>query len=680
MTKFARFSLLLIALLSFDLSYGQKKNKTVEAAEDALTHFQFVTAAQLFTKAASDKSLKDLAGEMHFNAAKAYTSALKYSLAKESFTSAINAGFQTEDLHIQFGDLLGSMNDAVGAITQYNSALEINPKNQLASNRLDGVKKTQEWANAQTRYKVENFKPFNSPDGDYATQLYKKNGVVFVSNRETAVGKKLDGGAGERYYDLFESFVDKKGKWSNPEPVKGAINTPYSEGPITFTKSGSQAYYTVCGKGGGCRIYMSRRSGDGWSEPELQSLFGDSINVANPHLSDNNKEIFFSAFNAPGGFGGLDIWVAKRKGNNWEAPVNLGPMVNSRGNESFPVVQNDTALFFSSDYHSGMGSYDIFLTTMIADKWTKPMNLKAPINSTYDDFYFISNPSMTKGFLSSNRPGGKGGDDIWEWELTPLVFNLEVIVINDTTNKVEQGALVKLVTLPDSTFKDAVTNAEGKAKFVLKPDTKYSILVSKDGFFGNSDVVATAGEDFSKDFSKEIHIGPVPKQTIVLDDILYDLNKTNLRPESMKSLNVLVEFMKKYPNIRVGIYSHTDFRDTDERNMILSQGRAESCVNYLIANGVDSARLSAKGFGESKPITGLFEGKIVTLTEEFINKLSSKEQKEKAHQLNRRTEFEILGTDYEGNIRYRAVTGDQNATGTRDLFEGREDVKDDKKD
>jgi peptidoglycan-associated lipoprotein len=532
------------------------------------------------------------------------------------------------------------------AIEQYNTYLGLNPGDQRAKWLLESCKLAKTWMNTPSRYEINNMRTFNSRQSDYGLALYKNNGVIVSSTREDATGKKVYGRIGEDYSDLFESYVDRRGKWSKLKVIEGGVNTVFNEGTASVNRTGTIMFFTRCSsKTGECKIYSARKMGLKWSDAEPLVLFGDTVNVGQPSLSKDQKKLFFVADNAEGGYGGKDIWfVNKSRGDAWDEPINLGPDINTEFDEMFPYIhENGTTLYFASDGHPGMGGLDIFMAEGGGTEWSQPENMKYPINSGADDFAFIANTKKDKGFLSTNRPGGRGSDDIWQWVLTPLQFNLSGMVYDDSTRRPLSGAEVKLI-MEDSTYIEAITDNKGMYTFRLREDLAYRIEVTRKEYFGEDTSLSTKGLEDSKDFVINIPLKLVPIEEIVLKDILYDFDSDKLKPISKVSLDELVAILKKSENLRIAINSHTDSRGSDEYNLELSQRRAQSVVNYLIENGIDSARLEAVGFGETQ------------LLNQCANGVKCSEEE---HQLNRRTTFKVISTDFKGIIKYRRVTGEE---------------------
>ncbi len=405
-------------------------------------------------------------------------------------------------------------------------------------------------------------------------------------------------------------------------------------------------------------IFNSQKSGESWSDAEAIELTVDdryvnidTIVVFHPSISSDGTKLYFSS-NLPGGKGGLDIWVTKKGGEGWEAPVNMGDKINTVGNEVFPFIHPDGTLYFSSDGHLGMGGLDIFKAEFIAETQWKVQNMGFPVNSTKDDFGITIQENVEKGFFTSTRGLGQD-DDIYSFYLPPVRFNVLGKVVDEKTKDPIPEASVKLIGSDGATLKSEV-DEEGNFKFMLKPATDYIFLASAENYLKGKSKATTKGLERSKDIETLIEL-PSIKDTIEIPNIFYDFGKASLRPESKESLNELVEVLNDNPKVTIELMAHTDSRGSEKSNIELSQKRAQSCIDYLTKKGIDEERLVPKGYGESNPKTvdkGIhnkvpFFDVGVTLTEDYIESLPSEDYKEIAHQINRRTEFRVLSTDYE---------------------------------
>jgi peptidoglycan-associated lipoprotein len=324
-------------------------------------------------------------------------------------------------------------------------------------------------------------------------------------------------------------------------------------------------------------------------------------------------------------------------------------MVNTPGDEMFPFLHKDGTVYFSSNGHVSMGGLDIYKTSQDENgAYTLPVNLKSPVNSSADDFSMIIEKDGERGYLTSNRDGGKGGDDIYQFELPPLKLSLRGVVTDSKTGGIMTGIKVQLIG-DDGTINDVVTDNTGVYKFTLKPLTSYEIVVNTEGYLNKSINATTLGIENNKVFIIDFPVDPVKKE-IILPRIEYDFNKYELRPQSIADLDLLAETLKDNLNVVIELKSHTDYIGSEAQNNKLSQQRADACVAYLISQGIDSGQLVAKGMGENEPFVieskdgKLKEGDV--LTEKYIKNIRFKKNKEKANQYNRRTSFKVLREDY----------------------------------
>jgi peptidoglycan-associated lipoprotein len=331
--------------------------------------------------------------------------------------------------------------------------------------------------------------------------------------------------------------------------------------------------------------------------------------------------------------------------------VNLGEEINTPGNELYPYVHRDGTLYFSSDSRVGMGGLDIYKATKDETGSWRLENMKPPINSPEDDFGIVFEDDQERGFFSSSRKG-RGNDDIYSFVLPPLEFSVVGVVKDERNDQVLSGSTVKSVG-SDGITVETTADDEGSFRFMLKPVTDYVFVASQPGYLNGKERESTRGMDQSREFEVTIYLASVT-HVIELPNIFYDYAKWDLRPESMVSLDNLVETLEDNPNVTIELMSHTDSRGTPADNIELSQKRAQSVVDYLISKGIQPDRLKARGYGESQP--KVVDEKVKAqydflelgdiLTEAFINQLPSVELQEKAHQVNRRTEFRVLSTDY----------------------------------
>ncbi|MCQ2375789.1 MAG: OmpA family protein [Salinivirgaceae bacterium] len=655
-----------VAIVVMASVYGVSAQKSVTAkADKAYAAGKYYEAIDEYKYAFAKAKNKDVKNAITFRVAECYHMAHDNRQTIVWCRKAIKKGETDARAYLWLGDALCQTGEYTQAIEEYKTYKKLNPSDKHTDDRIEACAQSIEWVNSPTRYTVENMHYINSKYSDYAPAFAKDdyNMIMFTSSRDGVTGGKISGVTGEYFSDIFRSRADRKGKWSEPVALSEPINTEFDEGtPCTNLKCNT-LYFTSFredkNKNLSCRIYVSTKDGAEWGEPKELKLANDTISVGHPAISPDELTLLFVA-DMPGGQGGKDIWQVTRPNKNadWGKPENLGPEINTDGDEMFPYIHPDGALYFSSNGHPGMGGLDIFCATKLGDKW-KIENLKYPINSCADDFGIIFQQDMERGFFTSNRAGGKGGDDIYLFALPPIEFALKGVVKNKKTEEIIAGADVTLIG-SDGTNVAQKTETDGTFTYKLNPNTDYRIVVKRGGFLNSKDKVSTKGLTSSTELPVEINLAPDDSR-MDLPGIVYEFGKWNLLPSSMVSLEALVEILNDNSNITIEIGSHTDFRGSDQANLELSKKRAKSVVDFLITYGIDEERLSSRGYGETMPkevdraIARIYpflkEGDV--LTEQFINNLKDNEQREICHQINRRTDFGLTGRDYVPKVKRR---------------------------
>jgi peptidoglycan-associated lipoprotein len=363
-----------------------------------------------------------------------------------------------------------------------------------------------------------------------------------------------------------------------------------------------------------------------------------------------------------GGYGDLDIWYAQRSStsNGFDPPVNLGNVINTPNKESWPFLRNDTSLYFASTGHNSIGGYDIFRSVKQNATWQQPENMQSPINSSADDFGIIfSKKADEAGFFSSNRSGGIGGDDIYQFDLPSIRFSISGLVKDELTMQPLAGAVIQILG-SDGLNIQTSTDKKGFYRFdetQIRKDVTYKMWSSAPKYFEQEVIETTVGLENSKDIVRDFKMPPIPREPIVLPDILYDLGKWELKERYQDSLMGLIQLLENNPRLVIELASHTDSRPIAMTNDSLSQYRAQEVVKYLILRGINPGRLIAKGYGSQKPREinkerVLYEGRdsfvipeLTVLTEDYIHTMPPKFQ-EQAHSANRRTEFSIIRDDF----------------------------------
>ena len=583
----------------------------------------------------------------------------QYRQAESYFKSAIFKDPSDISTILRYAEVLRANGKYDEAIKNYQKFLTHQPKDERALNGITSCKTSKELAKNLTAYKIENLKEINSRWSDYAC-VYPgliETEIVFTSTREDATGRKKSSVTGEYNADIYRSvFNAEKKKWDLPKRIDEAlmINTVDEEGAPCFDKSGNTLYFTRSqtekGVDAKVGIFESTLVSGSWGRAVKLSIGNDSLLAAHPSISKEGDKIYFVS-NRPGGYGGNDIWMSEKTGENkWGEPRNLGPQINTAGNEMFPFIRDNGELYFSSDSHVGLGGLDIFKATQLEKNQWKVENMGAPINSTGDDFAISFYPGEEKGFFSSYREGSRG-DDIYSFELPPKTYGIEGKLYNKVTGELVDGAVVRLIGTDGTMLRLKAENAA--FRFKLKPGVEYLVTAFKKGFLNTKASVSTIGFDQGKNYSVRMELTPVD-QPIKIDNIFYEFGKWDLMPESIAALDTLVSLLKQNPTVAIELMAHTDCRGNDADNLVLSQKRAQSVVDYLISKGIQTGRLTAKGYGEKVPKTvdarmvkiNSFLKKGQLLTCPFIEGLKKEQEREICHQLNRRTEFKVISSEY----------------------------------
>lgn len=581
--------------------------------------------------------------------------------AELMYRKAISKDYNDPLVHLYYGDMLRMNEKLEAAAIQYETYKDMVPDDPRGEIGMKSCELIEKWKETPSGYVVQNMRVFNTKQSEFSPLVASEDGrtLYFTSSREGTAGAAESHATGEGFTDVFTVTEDRTGRWSTPEPLSEEINTDVDEGICSISDDFSVLFFTRCRINKksklGCEIYYTLKSDDEWGFPELIPIASDSVVVAHPSYSADGKELYFVS-DLPGGFGGKDIWRITRDdvGLDWGDPENLGGDINTKGDELFPFIRETGALYFSSNGRIGMGGLDIYKATPMDNGGYNIENMRYPINSPADDFGIIFEGEFEKGYFSSSRSKGRGSDDIYRFHLPPINFNMFGTVKNEETGDVVASAEVKLIG-SDGTMVNSSSIEDGTFKFMLKPNTDYVVVTSKKGYLNGKSKASTRGMEQSKDFNETIFMtGYDEKKTFELPNILYDFGSWDLRPESMVALDHLIEILNDNPSIIIELGSHTDNRGSLDINYELSQNRAQSVVNYLIENGIEKGRLIAKGFASTQPkavddaLAQQYEFLNVgdVLTKDFINHLSSEMESEIAHQINRRTEFRVVGDNF----------------------------------
>lgn len=596
-------------------------------------------------------------GEVAFKMGRCYRLLNMSARASAAFQNALRYEYPDSTTHFMLAQALHADGKYAAALRSYDKYLEFCPDDSLAINCAEGCRTAQEIRARGSRYVVKQAKLFNSRRADFCPMYLGADcdQIYYTSTTEKATGDKKSEITGMKNADVFFSKKNEKGEWERPEPVEGELNTEFDEGIVAFSPDAQTMYLTKARRElnapTSVEIYTSTRSDAKWSAPVKFEITADTLSTfGHPAVSPDGEYLYFVS-DMPCGYGGKDIWRISLKERQGSL-VNLGPDINTEGNDDFPYVRSDGSLYFSSDGHPGMGGLDIFRATAIGDpadlRW-KVENMGFPINSAGDDFG-ITFGKGEDGFFSSNRGDARGYDHIYSFEYDPVRIAIEGLVMDKDEEPVK-NAIIRIVGNDGSNQKE-VARDDGSFSFALQRGVKYVMLAGAKGYLNQKQEFASDSTMEDANYWVEFILPSISKPSVV-ENIFYDYDKADLRPESKTALNELIAVLHDNPNVTIEMASHTDRWGSDAYNINLSERRAKSVVDYLVENGISRNRLQPHGYGKSRPktvtkrIARLYpqfkEGDI--LTEEFIKTLSEEDQ-QAADQINRRTEFSVLSLTY----------------------------------
>jgi len=480
---------------------------------------------------------------------------------------------------------------------------------------------------------------FNTEYSDFGGTL--QDGKLYItSSRNTS--RQNYGWNAQPYLDIYELSVNEDGTYQPAALVDGDLNTKYHEGIVSFSPDGNTVYFSresyfekdfvkdsiTKNKAGVIQLFKASKDGDKWSNVQGFPMNSKNYSVKNPSVSTDGKTLYFAS-DMPGGYGLFDIYKASinADGSLGEA-TNMGQKINTEGQEMFPFISSNNTLYFSSNGHLGLGGLDVFYTKGIDGKWSPVRNVGIPVNGNGDDFAFHIDEESGDGFVSSNREGGIGSDDVYSIKkLQPLCDVLITATVTDAkTGQPVNAASVDLYDDQGNKVLTKVTNSDGTVEFIVECDKSSELEVTMDDY--DSKRVTVDGTQ-DEETSVSISLDPIEKliaaDRIELAPIYFDFDKSNITSQAAFELDKLVQIMTKYPEIVISATSHTDNRGSASYNERLSDRRAKTTVQYVVSKGIDETRISGEGKGENEPKVDC--GSNCT---------------DEQHQLNRRSEFIIV--------------------------------------
>lgn len=642
------FLALFVSCRSAKLSDAEEKQRIGEYYEAAAIY------RRVYTKTSPKK--RDLRGYVAFRMAECNRMINSTAKAVSGYMNALRYDYPDSILYLRLGQMQQKNGRYADAIKNYDAYLQYDPTSVLAFNGVEGSQKALEWKKNPTRYVVKRMDKFNSRRGEFSPMLAGTDydQLYFASSRSKDKDQKISAITGQNNNNFYVVKKDEQGNWLQPEELEDEVNTEFDEGTPSFTSDGNSMYYTYCTQAPEgdrtAEIYLSSRSSAKWGKGSRVEIVKDSVTaLAHPSVSPDGKWLYFVS-DAVGGHGGKDIFRARISGSDYGPMENLGEEINTPGDEMFPYVRDSVTLYFASNGHPGMGGLDIFKATLDSTEHWHVENMRSPINSNGDDFGITFEGVHERGFFSSNRNDARGYDHLYSFELPIITVKIEGIVFDVDEVPIE-GATVRIVGR-DGLNAKVLTMKNGEYEVELERDIRYVMMASARGFLNQNFELKTGAEEKNETYIVDFYLSPITKP-VVIENIFYDFDKATLRPESKAALDEMIKMLNDNPNVTIELGAHTDRKGTEKYNEGLAQRRAQSVVDYLIAGGIAPDRLEAKGYGESVPKVinkkmarehdFLHEGD--TLSAPFIEKLTP-EQQEIADQINRRTEFKVLRTNY----------------------------------
>lgn len=659
--KFLYIFVLILSMSSCGIDNNIKKGEKYLAIGD------YYDASTEYKKAYSKIPSKERAkrGEVSLKMGYCYQRINATQKAIAAYRNAVRYNSASIDTHLSLAKQLmkvGSYKEANKEFQLVIDSLKAHamidtPSYILAINGLKSSQVAPIWKQQGSRYTIKKADVFNSRRDDYSPMFAgdQHDQLYFTSTRNEAEGDELSGITGTKNADIFLSEKDEKGKWSKPEVVTGGVNSTSDEGACSFSKDGREMYLTQCIEDGQypryATIVKSSRSDASWGKGSVIELTKDTLSsYAHPAISPDGNWLYFTS-DMSGGFGGFDIWRARITPAGMGPVENLGPQINTPGDEMFPAFRPNGDFYFASDGHIGMGGLDIIIAKVGKDLRWHTENPGFPLNSSGDDFGVTFEGLLNQGFFCSNRADqGRGWDKIYSFSNPEIVQTVKGWVYERDGYELPQ-ALVYMIGNDGTNYKISV-KGDGSFEQQIEPNVDYVFLATCEGYLNQKEELRVDSTEESKEYVLQFPLANISIPTLIRN-IFYDFDKATLRPESAVALDSLVTMLNENSNITIEIGAHCDYRGSGQYNLTLSQKRAESVVKYLIEHGIAAERLTPKGYGEEKPKTvrkriaetypWLKENDI--LTEEFILK-RNKEEQEICNQLNRRTEFTVLRTTY----------------------------------
>jgi outer membrane protein OmpA-like peptidoglycan-associated protein/tetratricopeptide (TPR) repeat protein len=630
----------MVILIAVFTAIGQEKSNKEERADKHFFTYNFEKAIDLY------RHTKDLTVSGQRNLANSYQNIGENEKARETYAKLLesNVGVEAED-HYDYAMLLRSNAEYIESEKWMDKFVAAKPTDLRAMSYVKNNPNANSIVVDKKEYKL-NEQSINTPAQDFGTTYYQDKVMFVSSNAKPKMIKRKYNYNGLPYLNMYTAEIED-GQLENAKFFDKSFNAKYHDGPATFSNGGTKMAFTTNDakdktkdKVVELQLFFSSFSNDEWSEPVPFIHNNPAYSVGQPHLSEDGNTLYFTS-NAPGGFGGKDLYTSTKTANNeWSKPMNLGNIINTEGDEMFPFFEEkEKVLYFTSSGHFGLGGLDLFSSAQEGASWGTVINAGAPLNTNSDDFALIKNTTAKNGYISSNRPTGSGSDDIYAVNFlknAPVNKRIEGIVM-DLSQKPVDGAFVNLFAEDESLIASFIVKKDGVYGFDVESDKNYKLTADKETFIPALEFASTVGSDTivivnlilleETIIVVNTDLAPIAK----MKNIYFDFDKAEIRPDAAKELDKIIVIMNKYPTMHVEIASHADCRGDAAYNLDLSDRRAKSSNEYVKARITNPDRISGKGYGETRLVND-----CPCKGDEVSDCTPEQQQK------NRRTEFIVL--------------------------------------
>jgi peptidoglycan-associated lipoprotein len=647
----------LLVILAMPLS-GQRVLKLLEAGDEYFRNAQYTLALDAYETILKRDRSANIRREVSFRLGQTYQQMLNYAEARKWYTLAMNVGYNNPEIFMHLSEMSLGLEDFDLAIDYATRYLEKKPDDRFGRKLLESARFSKENYYKETLFEVTNERPLNTTGQEWGIAFFPDDRILYASTFDES--GRLDTRTGTGYSSIYESTLNRNtGEWTTPVPIKGDINTNFYEGFLSFDNENQIGYFMNCGGPKGtretCDIYTAKYNAERntWSEPVIFQINSDKYNVGYPSISEDGLTLYFGS-DMPGGHGGYDLYKIMKDpvSGQWGKPENLGPVINTSLNDSYPYIAGNI-LYFSSFGHPGFGGFDIFYSELKDDGgFSKPINMGSPINSSADDFGFIINKEYSSGFFTSDRPGGVGNDDIYSFNIISRTFDLKGLIVDGETGSPIPGIEVILYGDDDQIIK---VRADRQGRYTipqLDSEVNYMVEVVEDGYSPFSESLSVKDKLIASrflsipEFEKNVTMMPaaalVARQadelrpdgtfpvrpaitgiTEGLPTVHFEFARFDLTNFARMQLDSVLAFLDTRPGAGLVIHAHTDEVSGYLFNFYLSQKRAHSVIDYLVSRGVTEDRLYPFGHGKMELVV--------------TNARTAEE-----HRRNRRATFEVI--------------------------------------